>query len=59
MALWVFNQGDLGKFSLGNVAGPKEVLVRASASQERQRETHLKFPWKLELQNGHGFLLIV
>lgn len=44
MAPWVFTWVDLGKFSLGNMGGPKEMLIEASASQERQRETHSKFP---------------
>lgn len=28
-------QGDLGKFSLGNVDSPKEILVKDSVTQER------------------------
>lgn len=55
----VFSQGDLGKFILGNVDSPKEILVKDSATQEKQGGMHLKFPWKLELENGHGFLLSV
>ena len=45
----MFSQGDLGKFSLGNMDSPKEILVKDSATQEKQRGMHLKFPWKLEL----------
>lgn len=35
MAPRVFSQGDLGKFSLANSGGPKEIPVKASANQER------------------------
>lgn len=55
----MFSQGDLGKFILGNVDSPKEILVKDSATQEKQGGMHLKFPWKPELENGHGFLLSV
>lgn len=35
MALWVFTQKDLGKFSQGNMGGPTKMLTKASANQER------------------------
>lgn len=55
MAVWVFNQGDLGKFSLGNVSDPKKVLMKTNSSQERKRRMYLKFPWNWELENGRDF----